>query len=160
MDIRKYQLNILCLLLFPLSAAGQEWNQQDSLKLQQMLESDQEININRKFIEKVEQNMYSRKPFVDFDPTLPTLKSSTIFSKPSIHTYKMFREPGSTFLPTYSWLRINKNLILHSKSDFAENPNHFHIHLQMVSRHIWFTKPRYPKISRAPLRSGTNQIWK
>lgn len=125
MDIRKYQLNILCLLLFPLSAAGQEWNQQDSLKLQQMLESDQEININRKFIEKVEQNMYSRKPFVDFDPTLPTLKSSTIFSKPSIHTYKMFRKPGSTFLPTYSWLRINKNLILHSKSDFAENPNHF-----------------------------------
>lgn len=52
MDIRKYQLNILCLLLFPLSAAGQEWNQQDSLKLQQMLESDQEININRKFIAK------------------------------------------------------------------------------------------------------------
>lgn len=131
MDIRKYQLNILCLLLFPLSAAGQEWNQQDSLKLQQMLESDQEININRKFIEKVEQNMYSRKPFVDFDPTLPTLKSSTIFSKPSIHTYKMFRKPGSTFLPTYSWLRINKNLILHSKSDFAENPNHFHIQSQM-----------------------------
>ena len=75
--------------------------------------------------------MYSRKPFVDFDPTLPTLKSSTIFSKPSIHTYKMFRKPGSTFLPTYSWLRINKNLILHSKSDFAENPNHFHIQSQM-----------------------------
>ena len=68
--------------------------------------------------------MYSRKPFVDFDPTLPTLKSSTIFSKPSIHTYKMFQKPGSTFLPTYSWLRINKNLILHSKSDFAENSNH------------------------------------
>ena len=32
-----------------------------------MLESGQEIKINRKFIEKVEQNMYSRKPFVDFD---------------------------------------------------------------------------------------------
>ena len=112
MDIRKYQLNILCLLLFPLSAAGQEWSKQDSLRLQQMLESDQEIKINRKLIEKVEQKMYSRKPFVDFDPTLPTLKSSTIFSKPSIHTYKMFQKPGSTFLPTYSWLRINKNLIL------------------------------------------------
>ena len=127
MDIRKYQLNILCLLLFPLSAAGQEWSKQDSLRLQQMLESDQEIKINRKLIEKVEQKMYSRKPFVDFDPTLPTLKSSTIFSKPSIHPYKMFQKPGSTFLPTYSWLRINKNLILHSKSDFAENSNHFHI---------------------------------
>ena len=68
MDIRKYQLNILCLLLFPLSAAGQEWSKQDSLRLQQMLESDQEIKINRKLIEKVEQKMYSRKPFVDFDP--------------------------------------------------------------------------------------------
>ncbi len=131
MDIRKYQFNIFCLLLFPLSAAGQEWSKQDSLRLQQMLESDQEIKINRKLIEKVEQKMYSRKPFVDFDPTLPTLKSSTIFSKPSIHPYKMFQKPGSTFLPTYSWLRINKNLILHSKSDFAENSNHFHIQSQM-----------------------------
>ena len=121
MDIRKYQLNILCLLLFPLSATGQEWNKQDSLRLQQMLESDQEIKINRKFIEKVEQNMYSRKPFVDFDPTLPTLKSSMIFSKPSIRTYQTFLKPGSTFLPTYSWLRINKNLVLHSKSNFAED---------------------------------------
>lgn len=79
MDIRKYQFNIFCLLLFPLSTTGQEWNKQDSLRLQQMLESGQEIKINRKFIEKVEQNMYSRKPFVDFDPTLPTLKSSMIF---------------------------------------------------------------------------------
>ena len=131
MDIRKYQLNILCLLLFPLSAAGQEWSKQDSLRLQQMLESDQEIKINRKLIEKVEQKMYFRKPFVDFDPTQPTLKSSTIFSKPSIHPYKMFQKPGSTFLPTYSWLRINKNLILHSKSDFAENSNLFHIQSQM-----------------------------
>ena len=96
MDIRKYQFNIFCLLLFPLSATGQEWNKQDSLRLQQMLESGQEIKINRKFIEKVEQNMYSRKPFVDFDPTLPTLKSSMIFSKPSIRTYQTFLKPGST----------------------------------------------------------------
>ncbi|MCS3200089.1 DUF4858 domain-containing protein [Candidatus Bacteroides intestinigallinarum] len=81
MDIRKYQINIFCLLLFPLAATGQEWNKQDSLRLQQILESGQEIKINRKFIEKVEQNMYSRKPFVDFDPTLPTLKSSMIFFK-------------------------------------------------------------------------------
>ena len=131
MDIRKYQLNILCLLLFPLSAAGQEWSKQDSLRLQQMLESDQEIKINRKLIEKVEQNMYSRKPFVDFDPTLPTLKSSMIFSKPSIRTYQTFLKPGSTFLPTYSWLRINKNLVLHSKSNFAENSSCFHIQSQI-----------------------------
>ena len=121
MDIRKYQFNIFCLLLFPLAATGQEWNKQDSLRLQQMLESDQEIKINRKFIEKVEQNMHSRKPFVNFDPTLPTLKSSMIFSKPSIRTYQTFLKPGSTFLPTYSWLRINKNLVLHSKSNFAED---------------------------------------
>ena len=127
MGIRKYQLNILCLLLFPLSATGQEWSKQDSLRLQQMLESDQEIKKNRKLIEKIEQKMYSRKPFVDFDPTLPTLKSSTIFSKPSIHPYKMFQKPGSTFLPTYSLMRINKDLILHSKSNFAESSSHFHI---------------------------------
>ena len=101
MDIRKYQFNIFCLLLFPLSATGQEWNKQDSLRLQQMLESGQEIKINRKFIEKVEQNMYSRNPF------------------------------GSTFLPTYSWLRINKNLVLHSKSNFAENSSCFHIQSQI-----------------------------
>lgn len=75
----KISIQYFCLLLFPLSATGQEWNKQDSLRLQQMLESGQEIKINRKFIEKVEQNMYSRKPFVDFDPTLPTLKSSMIF---------------------------------------------------------------------------------
>lgn len=75
----KISIQYFCLLLFPLAATGQEWNKQDSLRLQQMLESGQEIKINRKFIEKVEQNMYSRKPFVDFDPTLPTLKSSMIF---------------------------------------------------------------------------------
>ena len=89
------------------------------------------IETNRKFIEKVEQNMYSRKPFVDFDPTLPTLKSSMIFSKPSIRTYQTFLKPGSTFLPTYSWLRINKNLVLHSKSNFAENSSCFHIQSQI-----------------------------
>ena len=75
--------------------------------------------------------MYSRKPFVDFDPTLPTLKSSMIFSKPSIRTYQTFLKPGSTFLPTYSWLRINKNLVLHSKSNFAENSSCFHIQSQI-----------------------------
>ena len=99
MDIRKYQFNIFCLLLFPLAATGQEWNKQDSLRLQQMLESGQEIKINRKFIEKVEQNMYSRKPFVDFDPTLPTLKSSMIFSKPSIRTYQTFLNRVPPFYP-------------------------------------------------------------
>ena len=108
MDIRKYQLNILCLLLFPLSATGQEWSKQDSLRLQQMLESDQEIKKNRKLIEKIEQKMYSRKPFVDFDPTLPTLKSSTIFSRPSIHTYKMFQKPGSTSEGSPRYLRVSR----------------------------------------------------
>ena len=76
MDICKYQLGTLCLLLLPLSVAGQEWSKQDSLRLQQLLKSDQEININRKFVEKTEQNMlYHTKSFVDFDPTLPALKS-------------------------------------------------------------------------------------
>lgn len=64
---------------------------------------------------------------MDFDPTLPTIKSSTIFSKPSINTYNILHKSASTFLPTYSLMRINRNLILHSKSNFAENPSHFHI---------------------------------
>ena len=54
-----------------------------------------------------------------------------IFSKLSIRTYQTFLKPGSTFLPTYSWLRINKNLVLHSKSNFAENSSCFHIQSQI-----------------------------
>ena len=47
MDAYKYQLGTLCLLLLPLSVAGQEWNKQDSLRLQQTLNSEQEIRINK-----------------------------------------------------------------------------------------------------------------
>lgn len=127
MDTRKYQLMILCLSLLPLSVAGQEWSKQDSLRLQQMLDSKQEIKINRKLIENAEQNIFPKKSFMDFDLTLPTIKNSAIFSKPSINTYNILHKSASTFLPTYSLMRINKNLILHSKSNFAENPNNFHI---------------------------------
>lgn len=128
MDIQKYQLMILCLSLLPLSVAGQEWSKKDSLKLQQILDSDQEIIINRKLIEATEQGTYSPKPFTDFDLTLPTIKSTIIFSKPSINTNNILNKPsGSTFLPTYSFLKINKNIILHSKSNFAESPNNFQI---------------------------------
>lgn len=127
MDIQKYQLMILCLSLLPLSVAGQEWSKQDSLKLLQILNSEQEIKINRELIEATEQGTYSPKPFTDFDLTLPTIKPSTIFSKPSINTNNIpYKPSASTFLPTYFWLRINKNLILHSKSNFAEK-NNFHI---------------------------------
>lgn len=128
MDIQKYQLIILYLSLFPLSVAGQEWSTKDSLRLQQMLDSKQEIKINRKLIEETEQSMYSPKSFTNFDLTLPTIKSSTIFSKSSITVYNTFHKmPVSTFLPTYSLLKINKNTILHSKSNFAESTNNFHI---------------------------------
>ena len=78
MDAYKYQLGTLCLLLLPLSVAGQEWSKQDSLRLQQTLNSEQEIRINKVFVKKTEQNMlYHTKPFVDFDPTLPILKSTS-----------------------------------------------------------------------------------
>lgn len=128
MDIQKYQMMIIYLSLFPLSAAGQEWSKQDSLKLQQILDSEQEIKINRKLIEVTEQGTYSPKTFTDFDLTLPTVKSPTIFSEPSINTYSILHKPSvSTFLPTYSLLRINKNLLLYSKSNFAESSNNFHI---------------------------------
>lgn len=119
---------ILCLSLLSLSVAGQEWSKQDSLKLLQILNSEQEIKINRELIEATEQGTYSPKPFTDFDLTLPTIKPSTIFSKPSINTNNIPCKPSaSTFLPTYFWLRINKNLILHSKSNFSEKTTNFHI---------------------------------
>ena len=46
---------------------------------------------------------------MDFNLTLPIIKNSAIFSKPSINTYNIFYKPVSTFLPTYSLMRINKN---------------------------------------------------
>lgn len=132
MDAYKYQLGTLCLLLLPLSVAGQEWSKQDSLRLQQTLNSEQEIRINKVFVKKTEQNMlYHTKPFVDFDPTLPTLKSTIISPKLPFHTHNIFRQTNSTFLPTYSRLKINKNITLHSKSNFSESSNHFHIQTQM-----------------------------
>ena len=79
MNVYKYRLSTLCLILLPLSVTGQEWSKQDSLRLQQALNSEQEIRINKEFVKKTEQNMlYHTKPFVDFDPTLPTLKSTII----------------------------------------------------------------------------------
>ncbi|UVR90276.1 DUF4858 domain-containing protein [Bacteroides thetaiotaomicron] len=132
MDVYKYQLGTLCLLLLPLSVAGQEWSKQDSLRLQQTLNSEQEIRINKEFVKKTEQNMlYHTKSFVDFDPTLPTLKSTIISLKLPFHTHNIFRQTNSTFLPTYSRLKINKNFTLHSKSNFSESSNHFHIQTQM-----------------------------
>ena len=132
MDAYKYQLGTLCLLLLPLSVAGQEWSKQDSLRLQQTLNSEQEIRINKVFVKKTEQNMlYHTKPFVDFDPTLPILKSTIISPKLPFHTHNIFRQTNSTFLPTYSRLKINKNITLHSKSNFSESSNHFHIQTQM-----------------------------
>ena len=111
MDAYKYQLGTLCLLLLPLSVAGQEWSKQDSLRLQQTLNSEQEIRINKVFVKKTEQNMlYHTKPFVDFDPTLPILKSTIISPKLPFHTHNIFRQTNSTFLPTYSRLKINKNI--------------------------------------------------
>lgn len=128
MDIQKKQLIILCLSFLPLSVAAQEWSKRDSLKLQQLLDSEQEIKINRKLIEETEQGTYSPKPFMDVDVTLPTVKSPAILSKPFINTHNILYKPSSsTFLPPYSLWRIHKNLILHSKSNFAESPNSFHI---------------------------------
>ena len=68
MDVYKYRLSTLCLILLPLSVTGQEWSKQDSLRLQQALNSEQEIRFNKEFVKKTEQNMlYHTKPFVDFD---------------------------------------------------------------------------------------------
>ena len=42
MNVYKYRLSTLCLILLPLSVTGQEWSKQDSLRLQQALNSEQE----------------------------------------------------------------------------------------------------------------------
>lgn len=135
MDIYKYQLGTLCLFLLPLSVVGQEWSIQDSLRLQQLLGSDQEININRKFVDKIEQNiLYHTKSFVDFDPTLPTLKSPFVSPKLFFHTHPIFRQTNTVFSPTYSWLKVHKNTTLHSKSNYGENSSYFHIQTQVDYR--------------------------
>ena len=43
MNVYKYRLSTLCLILLPLSVTGQEWSKQDSLRLQQALNSEQGI---------------------------------------------------------------------------------------------------------------------
>lgn len=132
MDIRKRLLGISCILsLFPSSVIGQEWNIQDSLKLQQILKSDQEIIINKSVVKKAEQNILRTKMFANFDPALPTLKSPYSFRRQYINSNILFQQSISNLSPTCSWLRINKKFFLQSNSNYAENSNHFHIQTQM-----------------------------
>lgn len=114
-----------------MSLSGQEWSKQDSLRLRQMLESDQEIYINRQVLEQTEQRINYSKPFVDFDPTLPVVKSSLSFPKIHISTHNLFNNPTATFLPNYSRLKINDRIILQSKSNFTQGITHFHIRTEM-----------------------------
>lgn len=131
MDIIKYFLSVLYIFLLPMSLSGQEWSKQDSLRLRQMLESDQEIYINRQVLEQTEQRINYSKPFVDFDPTLPVVKSSLSFPKIHISTHNLFNNPTATFLPNYSRLKINDRIILQSKSNFTQGITHFHIRTEM-----------------------------
>lgn len=131
MDIIKYYLCILYIFLLPMSLSGQEWDKQDSLRLRQMLESDQEIYINKQVLEQTEQRINYFKPFVDFDPTLPVLKSPLSFPKRHISTHNLFNNPTATFLPNYSRLKINDRIILQSKSNFTQGITHFHIRTEI-----------------------------
>lgn len=131
MDIIKYYLCILYIFLLPMSLSGQEWGKQDSLRLRQMLESDQEIYINKQVLEQTEQRINYFKPFVDFDPTLPVLKSPLSFPKRHISTHNLFNNPTATFLPNYSRLKINNRIILQSKSNFTQGITHFHIRTEI-----------------------------
>lgn len=131
MDIIKYYLCILYIFLLPMSLSGQEWGKQDSLRLRQMLESDQEIYINKQVLEQTEQRINYFKPFVDFDPTLPVLKSPLSFPKRHISTHNLFNNPTATFLPNYSRLKIHDKIILQSKSNFTQGITHFHIRTEI-----------------------------
>lgn len=132
MDIYKYQMSTLCFLLLPLSIAGQEWSKQDSLRLKQILESDQEVIIDKGFVDQVEQGISKgNKPFMDFDPTLPTTKSTTLFPKFTFHAHNIIRQSSSILLPNYSLFKINKKFTLHSRSNFARSSDYFHIQSTM-----------------------------
>lgn len=130
MDI-KYYLSILCISFLPLSLSGQEWSKLDSLRLRQLLESNQEIYINRQILEQTEQRINYSKLFVDFDPTLPTLKSSLIFPQRQYNTHNLLNNSTTTFLPNYSRLKINDRIILQSKSNFTQGITHFHIRTEI-----------------------------
>lgn len=132
MDIYKYQLSTLCFLLLPLSIAGQEWSKQDSLRLKNLLESDQEVNINKGFVDQVEQGMSKgNKSFMDFDSELPTIKSPMAFPKFTFNANNLIRQSSSILSPNYSLFKINKNFTLHSRSNFAKSSDYFHIQTTM-----------------------------
>lgn len=132
MDIYKYQLSILCFLLLPLSIAGQEWSKQDSLRLKHILESDQEVIINKGFVDQVEQGILKgNKFYMDFDTKLPIIKSPMVFPEFSFNARNIIQQSSSIFLPNYSLFKINKKLTLHSRSNFAKSSDYFHIQTTM-----------------------------
>lgn len=131
MNHRKCKFIILCLLL-PTFVTAQEWSQTDSLKLKKLLESDQEIIINKNIIEMLGHEFHQSRSYVDFDTTLPTLKpASSNLLRFSTNIKTDFYLSNSTFLPTYSWQKLNKNLYLKSKSNFSKTSTYFHIHTIM-----------------------------
>lgn len=135
MNHRKCKFIIICLLLSPISVTGQEWSSKDSLKLKKLLESDQEIIINKNVIEMIEHVSHQSSSFVDFDPTLPVFKpSSTHILQFPANTKADFYLSNSTFLPTYSWQKLNKRLYLQSNSNFSKTSNYFHIQTIMEYR--------------------------
>lgn len=132
MNHRKHKAIILYLLLLSMSISAQEWSQKDSLKLKKLLESDQEIIINKNTIETLEHEFHQAKSYVDFGTTLPTLKpASSNLLRFSTNIKTDFYLSNSTFLPTYSWQKLNKNLYLRSKSNFSKTSNYFHMHTIM-----------------------------
>lgn len=127
MDIYKYQLSTLCFLLLPLSIAGQEWSKQDSLRLKHILESDQEVIINKGFVDQIEQGISKgNKFYMDFDTKLPIIKSPIVFTEFSFNTRNIIRQSSSILLPNYSLFKINKKFTLHSRSNFARSSDYFH----------------------------------
>lgn len=127
MNAYKYLLSICCFSLLSLPIIAQEWSKQDSLNLQRLLKSDQEIRINKDLIKKAEEGISYRKYFLDFDPALPILKRSVVSIKSPLALNLSIRKEKSSYLSTYSLLKINKHITLHSKSNFGESSNNFHI---------------------------------
>ncbi len=128
MNHRKHKAIILYLLLLSMSISAQQWSPKDSLKLKKLLESDQEIIINKNTIETLEHEFHQAKSYIDFGTTLPTLKpASSNLLRFSTNIKTDFISLIQPFYP----LIHGKNFYLRSKSNFSKMSNYFHMHTIM-----------------------------
>lgn len=178
MKIQKYAC-ILWFMWLPLIAVGQEWSRQDSLRIKQLLQSEQEIHLNEKIVKEMGKKNISQKPLVDFDYTLPslTVPQKGLGLSPTLPK-RTFPMPGTHFSPNYfsasqTWLKVNGHLNLHSNSNFGKTDHLFRIQSQIEyrlspqwsfsiygSRHLGTRRVRALPFDVTPTQIGSAFIFK